>query len=130
MAATVGWYDNDETTVLSSLDLGILQPGEDYITKNSGARHIKAKNTGDTAFTSVEVEIQQVASYDAWTKVEIATGAAPTYPGDYSDKDDAALDLGALAVGAFASVWIQVTEPAGASVQQGKLFNLALTGAV
>ena len=130
MAASIAWFDSDGTTALASLDLGVIKPGEDYITKNGAARQIVVKNTGDVDFSAVEVEVQQVASYDAHERAEVATGASPTYPGDYVDKDADPLSLGALAAAAQANVWIQVTEPVGATVQQGKLFNLALTGSV
>jgi hypothetical protein len=130
MADSAAWFDADGTTPLSTLNLGIIPPGQDYITRNGSARQVVVKNTGDEALSSVTVELQQVGSYDSYTLAEIATGASPTYPDDYVDSATDPLALGGLAVGASANVWIQLTETIGAAALAGKAFNLALSWVV
>lgn len=127
MPASIGWYDSDGSTPLSSLDLGILQPGEDYFTKNGAYRHIVMRNVGDVDLSAVNVEIQQVGNYDAYTKAEIGKGGAPT---GFVDYQTGPLALGAMVQGAAANVWINVTETVDAPAAQGKAFNLAASGVV
>lgn len=130
MAAALSWFDSDGVTPLLSLDLGILAPGEDYITKNGAARHVKLENSGDVDLAAVTVELQQVGAYDAWTKAEIATGAAPAYPADYVDSTTDPLSVGALAKTVQADLWVQVTEPLTATPEAAASFNLVAVGSV
>lgn len=128
MPAEVAWFDSDDVTPLGTVDLGVIQPGEDYFTKNGNAyRETGVKNTGDVDLSAVDVEIQQVGNFDAWERISIATGVTP---GTFVDKDSDPLSLGALTQGSIANVWIQVVEPVTAVVQQGKACNLVATGAV
>jgi len=131
MAEQLAWYDEDDVTPIATIDVGVLQPGEDYITRNGGAKQVIVKNTGTVPFASVSCEIQQVGGGNAWTLVEIAAGGSePTYPTGYVDKDDPPLAVGALAAPAQENIWIQITEPPAAPAVQQKAFNLLVTGVV
>lgn len=131
MPEQLAWYDDDDVTPISAIAVGVIQPGEDYITRNGNAKQFILKNTGDVPFASASVEIQQVGGGNAWTRVEIATaGSEPTYPTGYVDKDGDPLAVGAMAAPSQINIWLQITEPPGAAAAQGKAFNLAAVGVV
>ena len=131
MAASIGWYDTDDTTVLASIDLGAVPPGQDYYTRNSDAyKEVRAKNDGTVDFASVDVEIQQAGSYGAYTYLRIAKDAGAGSPGTFQAEGAGALSLGALAADASASVWIDAIVGSGEDPEEGQVANLVLTASV
>jgi hypothetical protein len=126
MAADIAWLDSDGVTPVATVNYGVIGPGESYSGKHGGYRQFVAKNVGTEPLSAVQVAIQQVGTYDAHERVTIATGATP---GAFTGRNTP-LSLGAMAAGASANVWVEITEPLTAVLAQGKLFNLVLTGAV
>ena len=129
MATELSWFDDDGVTPVSLLDLGSVPPGQDYITRNGGAKEVILKNTGDDDLSTVAVEIQQVSSSDLHEMVRIAPDSSGS-PGVFVDKDTDPLTLGALAADAEASVYIDIVMALDTSVEAGKLANLFASGAV
>lgn len=127
MAAEISFFKADGVTPLPTMDLGRILPGENFITKWGAPYRVVMKNTGDTAFATVEVHIEQVGTYDAYLKIELATGlTAPAYPTGYFNQATDPLIIGGLAVGAIANLWVQLTEPATALPQSNKAFVFRL----
>ena len=130
MAASIGWYDTDDTTALATLDLGAVPPGQDYHTRQGAYEEVRAKNDGTVDFATVEVEIQQAGSYDAYTYLRIAKDGGAGSPGTFQDESAGALSLGALTASAVASVWLDAIVPSAADPEAGQVANLVLTASV
>lgn len=128
MAATVNWYDTDDTTLLTTLALGAIPPGQDYFTRNGSYVEMRVLNDGTEALASVDVEVQQAGTYDGYEYVRVATGGET--PGTFQAYAANPLALGALAVDAAVSVWIDVIVPSDAAAEAGQAANLVLLGSV
>lgn len=124
MAASVNWYDTDDTTPLDAVDLGAIPPGQDYFTRNGAYLETRVKNDGTENFASVDVEIQQAGSFAAYQYLRIAQGAGS--PGAFQDHTANPLSLGALAQGISASVWLDFITPGGATPESGQVTNLVV----
>src|SRR5690606_32931495 len=120
MAAAVAFFDSDGTTPLSSVFYGLVPPGSSYSERNSAYRQIVVKNVGDVDLSSVLISIVAAADRDASENVRIAAGATSPDPEDFVGVDGDPLDLGALAVDATANLWVDIIEPSGATLTQGK----------
>lgn len=127
MPAAVAFFDSDGTTPLASVFYGLIPPGSSYFERNSAYRQIIIKNVGDAALEAVLVTIIPAGDRDASANVRIATGADPQ-PEDFKSAADGPLDLGALAVDATASLWVDIIEPAEAALTQGKGWTFQVAG--
>lgn len=123
MAAEFTLMNLDDETILS-LDLGVIAPGEDYITKHDGPAQFKVVNTGTEDFSSVLVGLLAAGGFDSASKAEWAIGQDPAYPGDYNDLGDGHIGVGALAVDAELVISLQVAEPVDAVPEQNKVFRV------
>lgn len=123
MAASVGWYDTDDTTALTSIDLGAVPPGQDYFTRNGAYKEVRIKNDGDEDFANVAVEIQQASAYDAYEYLRIAPDSGGS-AGAFQDYTSNPLDLGALTAGSVEPLWIDVIVPGAADAETGQRANL------
>ena len=122
------WFESDGTTPLGQLNLPPVGPGEDLITKYSGAHQIVLKNTGPTNFTGVAIEITPVSTFPANQYIRVATGETEPSPETFSDYEDADLAIGALVDGASVNVWVDIVVPMEASRQLAQLTNLRAYG--
>lgn len=124
MAASIGWYDTDDTTALSSVDLGAVPPGDSYFGRNGVYAQVRVKNDGTEAFTTVNIEIQQVSTYAAYQYLRIAPDDGLGAPGVFQDYTANPLALGGMAAGAIEPVWIDAIVPGSAGAEEGQLSNL------
>lgn len=125
MAASINWYDTDDTTLLTSVDQGTIPPGTSYFQRVGAYRQLRVKNDGTETFTTVNVEIQQAGTYDGYTHQRIAPDATGS-AGTFQDHTSNPLALGALAVGAVEPVWLDTIVPVGALAEAGQTSNLVL----
>lgn len=125
MAASIGFYDTDDTTALTSIDAGVIPPGSSYYDRNGSYIEVRAKNDGTEVFASVDVEIQQAGAYDGYQHLRIAPDAAGS-PGAWQDHTSNPLALGGLAVDAVEPVWLDIIVPGAASPDAGQTSNLVL----
>lgn len=129
MAASIGFYDTDDTTLLQDLALGIVPPGSSYFEQQGMYVELRAKNDGDEAYSLVEVEIQQAGTYPGYEHLRIAAddGGAP---GTFQDYTANPLALGALGVDEVAPVWVDVVVPSDFTGAEGQAENLVLIATV
>jgi len=129
MAARVGWYDTDDTTALTAIDLGAVPPGQDYFTRNGVYKEVRVKNDGTEDFANIDVEVQQNGAYDAYLYLRIAPDSGGT-PGAFQDQAANPLTLGALTQGNVHPVWIDVIVPGGAAAETGQRGNLVTIASI
>lgn len=120
---------NMDDNPITTLDLGLIAPGEDYITKHGDPAQFKIVNTGAVPFSEVLVGLEAAAGYDSASKAEWAIGASPAYPADYNDLEDGHMDVGPLPLSGEIIVNLQVTEPADAVPEANKVFRIRIEAA-
>lgn len=125
MAASIGWYDTDDSTPLTAVQLGVIPPGSSYFDRNGSYVELRAKNDGTEDFASVDVEIQQAGAYDGYEDVRIAPDDGGS-AGVWQAHGDNPLALGAMVVDAVVPVWLDVTVPGGTVPDTGQTSNLVL----
>lgn len=130
MAASIGWYDIDNTTKLTELDMGIVPPGSSFFGQNGSYEEVRAKNDGDQPFTNVGVEIQQAGTYVGYQHLRIAPDDGAGNPGIWQDYAANPLALGGLAVGILEPVHIDIIVPGTATAEAGQTSNLVLIATV
>jgi hypothetical protein len=98
MAASLGVYETDDVTPLTSFNYGSVPPNQDYITIAGVAKEIRIKNDGDVDLAAVTVAIQQAASFDLYQYVRIAPDNVGS-PGAWQDytAPDLIVPIGATA---------------------------------
>lgn len=129
MAASIGFYDTDDTTQLATLDLGIVPPGSSYFDQQGAYREVRVKNDGDANFASVDIEIQQAGAYVGYTHLRVAPDAGGS-AGAFQDYSANPLALGALAAAAVEPVWLDVVVPGGAEAEVGQVSNVVAVATV
>jgi len=125
MSASVGWYDTDDTTALTSVQAGVIPPGSSYFTRNGSYIELRAKNDGTEDFATVNVEIQQAGAYDGYQHLRIAPDLGGS-PGAWQDNTANPLPLGALVATAVEPVWLDIVVPGAAVPDAGQTSNLVL----
>ena len=125
MAVSVGWYDTDDTTALTEVVGGVIPPGSSYFDRNGSYIEVRAKNDGDEAFTTVNVEIQQAGAYVGYEHLRIAPDSGGS-PGAWQGYSANPLALGDMIAAAVEPVWLDIIVPGAATPDAGQTSNLVL----
>lgn len=130
MPAQITLYDSDGTTPLTSVTLTSIAIPFGYKLSDvlGNWKKLYYKNTGDTYFSNVVVDILQSGSDVAYNYAKIAPdlSGAPNV-GSAVGPGAGGLNLGSLAVNASTPIWLNIEVPtsATAGVHIFRLFALA-----
>ena len=116
------WYESDGMTPLGLLDLGDIGPGESRSGQYGAPLDVVLKNAGE-ASVDVEVRITQIADYPTHTHLSIAEGATEPAAGAFQAAATP-LDIGTLAPGATARIWVEAEVPPTATRGEERMANL------
>lgn len=123
------FFESDGNTPLSTIDLGTLKPGEDYVTKVGAPVQVVLKNTSAHSYTGVEVTLGAVAQFPSIEYARFALGATPpANPNGWSDHLAGPLVAGTLAQNATVNVWISAVVPLAAEAGRAQLLRLVAEG--
>lgn len=118
MAAEFTLMNMDDEPIFG-LDLGVIAPGEDYISKHGGPAQFKIVNTGTEPFSSVLVGLEPAGGFDSASKASWGVGGSPD-----NDLEDGHINVGALGLEEEVVISLQVVEPVGAIPEQNKVFRV------